>query len=315
MGRRAGYESLSSVFQAFLRQRTWRQADLAREAELVPAQLRRVLCDLTRNGMPLERIEERPDVFWSVPKTWFPGGIALSQEDVVRLLRLLGRVPRGRSRDELMGRLLGASPAVRACNPADTIVALPSRQEEDAWLELVEDAAARRVTLRFKYFSANRGAMEWRHASPQRIAAGPPARLCAVCHRDGRLKWFRVDGVVEAHLDHAEPFRQAPAAEVERFFVESLDGFHQADAAAECVFVVRFPEARWVERNLPGPGFVAEAAGANGRRFRIVTRAPLRLARFVVGLGDAARVETPLLRALVADLARGALAATETDIQ
>jgi hypothetical protein len=45
----------------------------------------------------------------------------------------------------------------------------------------------------------------------------------------------------------------------------------------------------------------------DGIRVRIETSAVIRLARFVVGFGGAARPETPELAAIVVELARGAL--------
>jgi hypothetical protein len=49
-----------------------------------------------------------------------------------------------------------------------------------------------------------------------------------------------------------------------------------------------------------------------GMRFTTATAGVLRLARFVVGLGVAARTETPELAALVQKLARGALNVSDT---
>lgn len=72
-----------------------------------------------------------------------------------------------------------------------------------------------------------------------------------------------------------------------------------------CSFVVEEAEARWVVGNLPGPMEVESIPG--GRRFTTITAGVLRLARFVVGLGGAARIETPELAAVARELARGAL--------
>lgn len=64
-------------------------------------------------------------------------------------------------------------------------------------------------------------------------------------------------------------------------------------------------DARWVKAQLPMP-FEAEERG-EFTRFTAVTSGLLALARLVVGLGGSARVETAELRALVRQLAQGAL--------
>ena len=148
--------------------------------------------------------------------------------------------------------------------------------------------------------------MEWRHASVQRVVIGPPARFVAVCHRDGALKWFRLDNVLGARLDSAVPHRVADPDRVDAMLKESVDGFHQGGVVS-CSFVVRAPESRWVERNLPGSMSTEVIPG--GLRFTTTTAGVLQLARYVVGLGAAARAETPELALLVAELARGALEA------
>ena len=71
--------------------------------------------------------------------------------------------------------------------------------------------------------------------------------------------------------------------------------------------MVRDPESAWVARNLPDDRIAHEAV-SGGMRFQIETSALTMLARFVVGLGDAARPETTELADAVANLARGALA-------
>jgi hypothetical protein len=86
----------------------------------------------------------------------------------------------------------------------------------------------------------------------------------------------------------------------------SLDGFKGEGEPIACSFFVRDPEAGWVVNNLLG-GMRAEAL-RNGVRVHVATSAIVRLARFVVGLGAAAKPETAVLAETVAELARGALA-------
>ena len=152
--------------------------------------------------------------------------------------------------------------------------------------------------------STRGGVPGWRHVSVQRILLGPPTRIAAVCHRANTLRWFRLDYVTYAAPDSNETFRQEKQADVDALVAESLGGFHDGHEPVPCVFVVREPEARWVERNLPGAMDVERIDV--GIRVSTKTAGVQPLARFVVGLGDAARAETPELALMVTDLARGA---------
>jgi len=72
MGTRDNYETVTRVMQAFVAQRTWQQAELARHVEVQPRALRSLLTSLLQSGMPLDKDEEHPHVYWSVPPHWFP---------------------------------------------------------------------------------------------------------------------------------------------------------------------------------------------------------------------------------------------------
>jgi predicted DNA-binding transcriptional regulator YafY len=304
MGRRSGTETLVALVRAFLARSTWTQAELAREVGIGVPALRRLLDELVREGgVPLEREEEHPHVYWSVPKRWFPGGVFLSSDDAAAVLRQLARLPRTAVRDRLIQAIVKAEPRLTAPVHGE-LVTTSSGPNEEAFLPVIEDAITRRACLRLNYFSAHRGALEVRDVSPQRLAVGPPARLVGVCHRDDALKWFRVENVVGATITETVPFRSVAPEAVTEFLAESLGGFH-GDAAVECTFFVRDPESRWVRLNLP-EGTTCECV-PGGVRVTATTTALLPLARYVVGLGPIARVETPALRALVAGLARGAL--------
>jgi predicted DNA-binding transcriptional regulator YafY len=142
--------------------------------------------------------------------------------------------------------------------------------------------------------------------SPARLLLGPPARLVAHCHKDRKLKWFRVSNITEARIDAGEAFRSLDPSMVDAFVSQSVDGFHSSEEAVPCSFVVREPESRWVERNLPS-GVRSEPI-EGGIRATTSTAGLAPLARFVVGLGSAATCESPELAALVRELAEGALA-------
>lgn len=295
--------------QAFLAQRTWKQAELADKLGLKVPALRKRLVELSASGMPLAREEDHPHVYWSVPQTWFPGGVLVPAEDVEPLLRLLGRLPRGKDRDRLLNlairALQGKGSGTSAAEQAGIVP--PAAPADEKLLSTLEDAVKRRRALHFRYYSAHRGALTQRFASVHRVLVGPPARFLATCHQAGDLKWFRLDNVQSAAIDQHEPFRPADEAKVERLVRGTLDGYYDSDAPSERhTFVVREPEARWVAKNLL-EGMTHEAT-KNGVRVTIETTALVRLARYVVGLGAAAHAETESLRRAVAELATGALA-------
>ncbi|MFH0900731.1 MAG: WYL domain-containing protein [Pseudomonadota bacterium] len=310
MGRRSATETLAAVIQAFFESPTWTQAELARRVQVRVDTARRLLLDLELAGWPLERQEDHPHVYWSLPRGWFPEGVLLRSGDAAELLRHLVRMPRSRVRDRILAELLKIAPrGVALAAGHDAWITAEATANEEAFLPLAEDSASQRLALHMRYFSVGRGECEWRHVSVQRIVVGPPARLCAACHRSGALKWFRVDNIVAAEIDEAVPFRPASAGDIERFLGSSVDGFRSREQIARCTFFVRNPESRWVSRNLLPPMTVESVPG--GIHVSVETAALPRVARFVVGLGAAARPETAELASLVRELAEGALLAVE----
>ncbi len=305
MGTRSSTETVAALLKAFLDQRTWKQADLARHVGVAPATIHKRLLELSATGIPLSSEKEHPHVYWSVPRSWYPGGVLLSDAQITELLRLLARLPKSKARDQVLEHLLAFLPA-RPAAPA-VLVTPETTAREEQHLPVLEDAASRRVALRFRYFTAHRGTEGSRHASVQRVLLGPPARFVAVCHRDGALKWFRVENMSDARLDEAEPFRPASAGSVETYMRASLDGFHEGGEAATHVFFVSDPEARWVARNLLEEMRSEEVPG--GIRVTVQTAGVNRLARYVVGLGGAARAMTEELRKEAAAVAAAAVRA------
>lgn len=302
MGQRSNTETIVAILKAFLDLRTWKQADLARHVGVQPATIRKVLDELRSNGIPLEDQKEHPHVFWSIPKSWYPGGILFTGEQVTQMFRQLSRLPKSKARNQLIESLLKYLPsrhAVAAIVPAETTA------REEQYLPFIEDSANQKVALQFRYFTVNRGSEAIRHASVHRVLLGPPARFVATCHRTGTLKWFRVENVSEAKLDERAGFRDADPKVVDAHLRASLDGIHEGGAPVTHVFFVSDPDARWVARNLMEEMQSEEVLG--GIRVTLETSAVRRLARFVVGLGAAAKPLTPALEGEVAILAKGAL--------
>jgi predicted DNA-binding transcriptional regulator YafY len=306
MGTRSQTDTVVAILQALIKDRSCTQADLARRAGLKsPQVVRKHLDELVANGFPIERDGEPPQVYWSVPNGWFPGAVIFERESVTLLLRQLSRLARSKARDGLIRQILAAAPRPAPAPAEAPTVLTPQRTErEEVHLERVEDAAMLKRTLTLKYLTTGHDKARWRPVSVQSVVPGPPARFIALCHESQVLKWYRLDNVQGAHFDDPEPYRAADPAQVEAMLKESVDGFHQG-GAVHCSFFVREPESRWVAHNLPV--WMSSEPAPGGTRFMATTAGVLRLARFVVGLGAAARAETPELADQVKELARGAL--------
>ena len=303
MGQRTPTETLIQIVSAFVQQSTWRQADLGRELDVTVETVRKKLTEMQSAGFTIEREEDHPHVYWSVPKNWFPGALAFTETEAKDLVRLVLRAPEGELRDRVLAvfeaRLTGNTLADRSVGP-------PVEGPEESVLAVIEDACRDRVALKMRYFAASRGDESERHVSVHRIEGTPKLQFIATCHRSNGLKRFRVSNVSAAKLDPRESLRAVDAAALERFAAESVGGFRADGEPVRCVFVVHGADAAWVARNLPDPRIVKETT-AGGSRFSIETSAVLLIARFVVGLGRSATTETPELTAAVSDLARGAL--------
>lgn len=305
MGRRSLVETVIRIIGAFLEHRTWSQASLARHVGLEARAVRKHLEELRRRGFPLERDEDLPHVYWSVPKGWFPGGLLLTAPDAELLLKLLCRLPVSPARDALLARVTSSDPQRAAA--VDALRAVVDARSEARHLDLVAEAASRKQVLRMRYYSAARGALEWRHVSVQRLLAGTPARFVAYCHRSSRLKWFRVDGILDAACDATVEHWSVPAREVDELLSTSVDGFVAPGPVLEHCFFVPASDARWVERNLL-EGMTPEPIDS-GLRVRCRTASVLQVARYVLSLAPVARAETPELAKVVEELAESVLVA------
>jgi predicted DNA-binding transcriptional regulator YafY len=303
VGQRSQTETLAGIYQAFLQKRTWPQSTLAKELGIGVEPLRRVLCELLDNGMPLSREEDHPHVYWSVPKGWFPNAVLFRSDEVPDLLRQLRRIPRGVGRARLLALVLSRLP--KSDFTADVVVSRQTSAQEDQYLGVVEDSANSKTALFMRYYTASRGDAGSRHASVHRVLIGPPARFVATCHRSGTLKTFRVDSIMNARVDNDERYRAADESVLAAYLSASVDGFNDGGAPMPVSFRVRNPEARWVRNNLL-EGMQLEERN-DGVRVVAHTTAIGRVARFVIGLGAAAVPETPALAHEVTELARGAL--------
>jgi predicted DNA-binding transcriptional regulator YafY len=310
MGQRSRTASVAAVMAAFFTRRRWTQADLARTVKLSTEALRIVLRDIEDSGIPLKSEKDPPHVYWWIRRDWFPGGVLFKSELVPQLVNHLSRLPKSKVRDALLAEVLDQLPAKGKLTAKAPVVSRRASEAEEDYLGVIEDGAARKQPVLMKYVTASKGGKVGdRYASVHVVDVGPPVRFVATCHRSGDLRWFRVDGVLRARVDTNQKFRDCSAEEVEAFRTSSLDGYRDQGAAVACVFFVREPESSWVAINLL-EGMHAESVHG-GIRVTSETAAVVRLARFVVSLGEAARPETPVLARAVAAIARGALEQAE----
>ena len=104
-------------------------------------------------GIPLVSEKDRPHVYWSVPKSWFPGGILFSGPQITALFRHLSRLPKSAARNQLLESVLKFLPTSSTAGAgmlgAPQVVAAASTEREERFLPIVEDAADQRVSLRF----------------------------------------------------------------------------------------------------------------------------------------------------------------------
>lgn len=310
MGQRSATETLFQIIASFIEQQTWSQAELARKLETRPETVRKHLLDLQRGGMKLHVDRDFPQVYWSVPKNWMPGAIAFKAAEAADLLRMLGRAAPGALRDRLIkltvDRLASGGQAIAFDRDAIQAAAHEPDADEESKLAIVEDAAAQKVALKMRYYTASKGKESWRHASVHRIDMGPRPQFVATCHRSGDLRRFRVSNVLEARLDKGEAFRTSTKAALDKLDRESFGGFRDVGPVVHCAFFVRNPEASWVAKNLPDKG-ISTSEVDGGTRFTIDTAGVSVLARFVVGLGEVARPETKELALEIRRIAAAAL--------
>lgn len=305
MSRTKNIETLAAVYEAFHQRKTWRQAELARRLGVRPERLRGMLEALQSSGWPLEREEDPPQVYWSLPRHWFGGGVLVPSEAVPKLLRLLAYVPESPERAEILRLFEGQDQHLslfKAVAPPYELSA-----EDESTLMLIERSIQERRPLELKYFSRHRGELDWRSLSCQRVHLEDAIRILAVCHRDDALKWFRLEGIQAVREASGETYRARPGAEVDAFAGESIAGFHGSGPREEHRFVVREPAARWVRLQLKPP--MRYEPAPEGVLVRAETTSVLQLARFVLTLGAAASDLSPRLASEVRRLACEALRA------
>lgn len=304
MGTRSNYETLTRVVQAFAGQSVWRQVELARQVGVESRRLRQVLTELTATGMPLDREEEPPHVYWSVPKGWFPGGVVFEEKDWFVLVDAVTRVPDEHRRSTLLKRLVmgqRGNPTENIERLSRAVAATNLNAEQHALFLVFEEAVFRRSAVEMKYYSTTSGELAWRVVTPHRLWTQPQVRIAAYCHRHQALRWFRLSNVQRAMVAEKETYVDVEPAKLDLFVGASVDGYFDGSDRTYA-FTVRKPEATWVRDNLLS-GMLVDGE-ARPDEMRVTTNgAALVVARFVAGLGGAARAEGDELRSLVRAIA------------
>ncbi len=304
VGRKSAVQTVSAILVAIERQHAWRQPDLARAAGITVPSLRKHLLELAEI-VPLQERREGQEVEWSLPHGWDAGGLRIQTSTIWKILRVAAHAPRSKERDEILTWLLKKNPRFPSLRRIESDIYSPG---EERGLPFVEDAAMKRRVLGMQYFSAT---MRRRSVSVQRVLSQRPVRFVAFCHLRRDLRMFRVDRIQSAWSESDAEFVDVPDAKVSAFVERAVDGFAGTDSAPTedvCTFHVRDPEARWVRGNLPS-GMHADEGSDGGIVVRAHAGALLVVARFVVGLGEAARAETRELASAVKSIAEGALRA------
>jgi hypothetical protein len=62
-----------------------RRVDLPSQVGVTTPALRKRLIELQAQGLPLEREEDPPDVWWSMAPHWFPGAVVFSGDEIGEL--------------------------------------------------------------------------------------------------------------------------------------------------------------------------------------------------------------------------------------
>ena len=157
-------ETLAKMLVAFLEERVWKQKDLERRCGVGTRAIRTRIVNLQAAGVPIEREEDHPHVYYSVgPAASQERGTGVEKLDHVQIARLLARLPRAAARNRILARMVAtAFGAPTAPNPTSADV-------EDRILEVLEDGARRGVPVRMGYYTAGRAEAGLRTVSVARL--------------------------------------------------------------------------------------------------------------------------------------------------
>jgi predicted DNA-binding transcriptional regulator YafY len=309
MARKSPIETVMEILNAFAEKPSWSQAELARHLQITVRPLAKYLDAFPAHfgvyKLPPE--DTKPNVVWrcEMPATVGP---VISHAEVASFIKQIRRAPKSKARDAAITRLKKLSKDDRSS--ASTRELTP---QEEMHLEQLEEAVAKHHVMHIHYVPLSGASNPWRHVSPQRIVLNGPPRVVGYCHRDLKLKWFRVDRIYSALADVAVKYVQVAREQVDAHCDNSVDGFNSGLISESAESFTLEPAARWAAVNLPS-GLRATDIGQGHTRVTVPSSGIIVAARFVVGLGAEAHVETPALRRLVHDLACASLTRAEAPL-
>jgi len=293
VGSKSKTETPLRLLAALLEKRTWTQAELARHVDVQPQTVKRCLEELLEAGVPLEREEETPQVYWSVPQSWLPEGVHLPRGHFVDLLRRLARGASPGEHDPLLKHLVDAAPSLRGmvARIQDSHVA-DNAPLSSALMAQLEDAWDSHAVI-LSYRKTDGGEVEPRHCSPARFV-DRYQHLLARCHKSGRARRFRLDRILGVTRAVGVDYKPLSEAEVHDELAGSVDGFRAPGPLVSVRFRLVGEGSGWMRDTLP-EDLVYEPI-ASGYLVHGETGALEKLAAKLVTYGAAVRYDDEGLR-------------------
>ncbi len=233
-----------------LEQRTWSQADLAKRVEVTPQTVKRCLEELEAAGVPLEREEDHPHVYWSVPGSWLPEGVHLPRELLVELLRRLARAATPSEHDPLLRHLLKAIPSL-----SDLVARVQDAHITEqtplsaAILSELEDAYDSHAVI-LSYRKSRFAPVEVRFCSPMRLV-DRHRQLLARCHKSDAPRRFHLHRIVQVSPAVGEDYRPLSESELNLALDGSVDGFRAPGPLVDVRFRLVGEGVGWILEDLP----------------------------------------------------------------
>ncbi|MCA9642815.1 MAG: winged helix-turn-helix transcriptional regulator, partial [Myxococcales bacterium] len=251
MGARSNTETPLRLLAALLERRTWTQAELARRVGVQAQTVKRCLEELAAD-VPLERDEEHPHVYWSVPQSWLPEGVHLPRAHFVELLRRVARSAPFSEHDALLKHLVDAAPSLGGMVTRIRDAHVPTDAPlSSALLAELEDAWDSHAVI-LSYRKTRGGGVEPRHCSPARFV-DRYQHLLARCHQTGKAKRFRLDRVLHVTRAVGVDYQPLSEEEVQDALTGAVDGFRAPGPLVSVRFRLVGDEAEvgWMVEQLP----------------------------------------------------------------
>ncbi len=175
----------------------------------------------------------------------------------------------------------------------ERILAEPMSDETEGVLALLQDAVARHVAVRCRYYSIGRDVEEERELEPQGLYFNWGRWYCvATPRRSFEFRVFRVDRIKSADLIPLPEgqFYPNPKFSIRQFLGRSP--WHMGEGEATPVRVrIRYPEYRWVMAR--GLGYPVSTADDREAELEFQVRDEPPFLRWLLTLRDRARVVSP----------------------